>query len=52
MKIRDLVVNDTCDITLVVRSATPSETKAKKPYLKLELFDGTDTINANYWDWS
>lgn len=51
MHIRELVTNDIVDITLVVTSATARETKAKKPYLTLELFDGTDTINANYWDW-
>lgn len=51
MKISDLEVGKQCDITLVVKSATPRETKAKKPYLSLELYDGVDTINANYWDW-
>jgi 3'-5' exoribonuclease len=52
MKITDLEVGKMCDITLVVKSATPRETKAKKPYLTLELYDGVDTINANYWDWA
>lgn len=51
MKINELIVGKTCDITLVVKSASARETKAKKPYLSLELFDGTDTISANYWDW-
>jgi 3'-5' exoribonuclease len=27
------------------------ETRAKKPYLTLELTDGTDSITGNYWDW-
>ena len=52
MKIADLEVGKTCDITLVVKSATARETKAKKPYLALEFYDGTDTISGNYWDWS
>lgn len=52
MKICDLEVGNTCTITLVVKSATPRETRAKKPYLVLELYDGVDTITANYWDWT
>lgn len=52
MKIKDLSINDVCTITLVVLSATARETKAKKPYLALEFFDGTDKINGNYWDWA
>lgn len=51
MKITDLEVGKMCDITLVVKSAVPRETKAKKPYLSLELYDGVDTISGNYWDW-
>lgn len=51
MKIAELEVGKMCDITLVVKSATPRETKAKKPYLVLEFYDGTDTIVGNYWDW-
>ena len=39
------------DITLVVKSATARETKAKKPYLSLDFYDGTDCISGNYWDW-
>lgn len=52
MKIKDLIVNQMADITLVVVSATARETKSKKPYLALEFFDGTDKISANYWDWT
>lgn len=52
MKIADLKVGSVCEITLVVKSATARETKAKKPYLALEFFDGVDTIGANYWDWT
>lgn len=51
MKISNLEVSATCTITLVVKSATPRETRAKKPYLVLELYDGVDTITGNYWDW-
>lgn len=51
-KIKDLKLNETTTLALVVLSATPRETKAKKPYLQLELFDGTDTIQGNYWDWT
>lgn len=51
MKITDLKVGEIVDITLVVKSAIAKETKAKKPYLSLEFFDGTDIISANYWDW-
>lgn len=40
------------ELDLVVINATPRETKAKKPYLVLELFDGFDKISANYWDWA
>lgn len=51
MKIRELEVNQLVTITLVVKSASARETKAKKPYLQLEFFDGVDTISGNYWDW-
>ena len=52
MKIAELEVGTMCDITLVVKSATARETRAKKPYLVVEFFDGTDDITGNYWDWS
>jgi 3'-5' exoribonuclease len=51
MKICELEVGKSCNITLVVKSATPRETRAKKPYLVLELYDGVDTVTGNYWDW-
>lgn len=51
MKINELNIGKLVDITLVVMSATARETKAKKPYLQLELFDGTETISGNFWDW-
>ena len=52
LKIRDLEVNQTVTIPCVVKSATARETKAKKPYLSLEFYDGVDTIMGNYWDWT
>lgn len=52
MKIKDLNVGSLCSITLVVKSAVARETKAKKPYLQMEFYDGTDTISGNYWDWT
>jgi 3'-5' exoribonuclease len=52
MKISELNVGDTSTLTLVVKSATALETKAKKPYLALEFFDGSNTISGNYWDWT
>lgn len=52
MKIKDLTVGSIVDISLVVTSAIAKETRAKKPYLFLELYDGTDKISGNYWDWA
>lgn len=52
IKIKDLTIGSIAEITLVVISAIARETKTKKPYLQLELFDGTDTIQGNYWDWT
>lgn len=52
MKINELTVNAMCDITLVVKSAIAKETRAKKPYLAVELYDGIETISGNYWDWT
>lgn len=51
MKISELEVGKRYKLPLVVVSATARETKAKKPYLAMELFDGIDKINGNYWDW-
>ena len=52
MKIAELVVGQSYTVPLAVKSATARKTKANKPYLALELFDGESTINGNYWDWS
>lgn len=51
MKIKELEIGCLVDIVLAVKSATARETKAKKPYLSLEFYDGVDTISGNYWDW-
>lgn len=51
MKIRELEVNQMVTIPLVVKSVSTRETKAKRPYLAIEFYDGTDTINGNYWGW-
>lgn len=51
MKIRELEVNQQVTITLLVKSAIDRKTKANKPYLAMEFFDGSDTISGNYWDW-
>lgn len=51
MKIKEQKMGSTFTIPLVVISATARETKAKKPYLQMEFFDGTDSITGNYWDW-
>lgn len=51
-KIKDLTIGDIATITLVVMSASARETRTKKPYLQLTLFDGIDTIQGNYWDWT
>lgn len=51
MKIKELEVGKSYVIPLVVLAAVVRETKAKKPYLALELYDGADKIHGNYWDW-
>ena len=52
MKINELEIGKQYVIPLVVISATARETKAKKPYLALDFYDGRDNISGNYWDWS
>lgn len=51
MKINGTTVGTKITLTLVVLSVAARETRAKKPYLQLELFDGTDKIMGNFWDW-
>ena len=52
VKVKDVNIGSVVEMPLVVISATARETKTKKPYLQLELFDGVDSIMGNYWDWS
>lgn len=52
MKISELEIGKQYIITLVVSNATARKTKAGKPYLALEFFDGLTTIGGNYWDWA
>lgn len=51
MKLKDFAIGDTFTISLLVVSAMARETRAKKPYLQLKLFDGITSIDGNYWDW-
>jgi 3'-5' exoribonuclease len=48
----DLLVGDFINMPLLVVAVSPRKTKANKPYLNLELFDGRDKMVANYWDWA
>ena len=50
--LKDYNQGDQVSLTMLVISATPRETKAKKPYLSLVLTDGEQQIAANYWDWA
>lgn len=52
MKVKEQKMGSTFTIPLVVLGATARETKAKKPYLQMDFFDGTDKISGNYWDWA
>ena len=50
MAVKDLKGGERFDGVLVVRSAQSRETKAGKPFLKLEFGDSSGTIAANIWD--
>jgi 3'-5' exoribonuclease len=50
MAVKDLKGGERFSGVLIVRSAQTRETKAGKPFLKLELGDKTGTIGANIWD--
>lgn len=52
MKIKELELNQIYTVPLAVKAVNVRETKAKKSYLAMEFFDGTDTIMGNYWDWN
>lgn len=51
LKIKDLAVGSTADVTLLIKSSEIKLTKAQKPYLYMELTDGTDSIKAQDWDY-
>ena len=48
----DLDVNDVAAVPVIFKSVSARETKTKKPYLQVSMFDGTTSIDGNYWDWS
>jgi len=50
MPVKDLTGGDIFDGVLVVKSAQTRETKAGKPFLRVELGDKTGSIRANVWD--
>lgn len=50
VKIKDMYVGETVSTTLLVKSAEIKLTKTQKPYLFAELTDGTDTIQAQDWE--
>ena len=51
LKLSETEVGKIYTLPLVVMSITARETKAKKPYLSMELYDGVDKIQGNFWDW-
>lgn len=51
-KIVDMEVGQTYECPLAVVSTSARTTKAGNPYLVMELYDGFDTIQCNYWDWN
>lgn len=52
LKIADMEIGNTYESALAVVSASSRTTRAGKPYLVMDLFDGIDKIVCNYWDWS
>lgn len=52
LKIADMEVGQTYECPLAVVSSSSRTTKSGNPYLVMELYDGFDTIQCNYWDWS
>lgn len=50
MAVKELKGGERFDGVLIVRAAQTRETKAGKPFLKLELADATGSIPANVWD--
>ena len=50
--IASLNAGDTNTYSCIFSAVNPSKTKAGKPYLRLEVYDGISKIQANYWDWA
>ena len=51
IKIREMEINNTGTTALVVASVSARKTRRGSDYLTLELFDGSDKITGNYWNW-
>lgn len=49
--ISELEVGQQYSLTLAVLSASVRETKTKRAFLVLELYDGKEKITGNLWDW-
>ena len=49
--ISELEVGQQYSLKLAVLSASVRETKAKRAFLALELYDGKEKITGNLWDW-
>ena len=52
LRIKDLPNSGTINMQLVLISGAVKMTKTNKPYLAATFFDGFESINANYWDWT
>lgn len=52
IKISEMAVGQTYETALAVVSASARTTRAGKPYLVMSLYDGSDEITCNYWDWT
>lgn len=52
IKFKDMEVGQTYECPLAVVSASARTTKSNKPYLAMELYDGYETLQCMYWDWS
>ena len=48
----ELEVGKPVAMSVILSSASARKTRAQKPYLVLEAFDGRSKITCNYWDWS
>jgi 3'-5' exoribonuclease len=51
LKIKDFVVGNTVETTLLIKEATILKTRGGKPYLNVQLTDGAETIKSVDWDW-